>query len=702
MIFFANAEGTITRIIGEPIYQGSHKASRVVLVAPFSGVSVTVAFTLPNGVRTAVNLAEPNMGEFDLVGIYTQEGEQYNAWTYLLERSITEYAGTVSVQFFVYTVTGEVISTFTTSLTIQKGVPTVLPELPTATIYEQILEYLAKVETRLNNVILFVSQLPTININTGAVYIVQKSATNYNAYVYSPAISAWVQINKSVVNVPAVSYMTDESKIYYLTQSDSTNTVGLYGLIGSIPKRILTINDLNQINSTLTSLNTKVTQLETKVTTVESEINGVKADVTEAKTNAQTALNASNTANTNADNALEVANQALEKANSVTATFKPGGSIANISLLPPLTASNLGYVFDVADAFTTTADFLEGVGIEYPAGTNVAIIEPTSGVYKYDIFAGNFQPILESGVNIKTVNGKSILGSGDLEVQGANIIDIGTLTAVSETEFTTTITAENYAKLSEPAPVLKFVLAEGLEPSYVPMTNFGGTFIGAITFATTYNIDVIQITITSDYAVSAISKGTKRLMPTNEGQSPYNTNDYQPVVTINDGVDDNNKLWTKKTIGEITITTEQLQSYLQTYQVTLTIDQVNVFEKYGIVNVYALNEGQTAQILCGLRKKALESLNSEEIIFEESTYNADGSSFNIFTIDRNTNLLTQTNKSFNGVEANIANNTLRVFGYGELKMLPPVTASDSGKFLTVNNSGQWVATTVPNAETTSF
>ena len=428
MIFFANAEGTITRIIGEPIYQGSHKSSRVVLVAPFSGVSVTVAFTLPNGVRTAVNLAEPNMGEFDLVGIYTQEGVQYNAWTYLLERSITEYAGTVSVQFFVYTVTGEVISTFTTSLTIQKGVPTVLPELPTATVYEQILEYLAKVETRLNNVILFVSQLPTSNINTGAVYIVQKSATNYNAYVYSPAISAWVQINKSVVNVPAISYMTDESKIYYLTQSDSTNTVGLYGLIGSIPKRILTINDLNQINSTLTTLNAKVTQLETKVTNVENETNSIKADVTEAQTSAQTALNASNTANSNADNALEVANQALEKANSVTATFKPGGSIANISLLPPLTASNLGYVFDVADAFTTTADFLEGAGKEYPAGTNVAIVEPTSGVYKYDIFAGNFQPILESGVNIKTVNGQSILGSGDLEIEsGSDVIANPTL-----------------------------------------------------------------------------------------------------------------------------------------------------------------------------------------------------------------------------------------------------------------------------------
>lgn len=606
MIFFADAEGTITRIIGEPIYQGSHKASRVVLVAPFSGVSVTVAFTLPNGVRTAVNLAEPNMQEIDLVGIYTQEGAKYNSWAYLLERSITEYAGTVSVQFFVYTATGEVISTFTTSLTIQKGVPTVLPELPTATVYEQILEYLAKVETRLNNVILFVSQLPTSNINTGAVYIVQKSATNYNAYVYSPAISAWVQINKSVVNVPAVSYMTDDSKIYYLTQTDGTNTVGLYGLIGNTVTRLLTVNDLTAINQAIINLDTKVTQLETKVTNVENEVIGVKADVTEAKANAQTALNASNTANDNAGNALEVANQALEKANSVTATFKPGGSLANISLLPPLTASNLGYVFDVADAFTTTADFLEGAGKEYPAGTNVAIIEPTSGVYKYDIFAGNFQPILESGVNIKTINNQSILGSGDLQIEsGSDVIANPTLAGTEE------------------------------------------------------KLTGLQV-----------------------GETKYSVGD----------------------VGEITI--EQTQILSET-QIQLTEEQVNILKSCSIVYITLTGAGtlgviykQTYEGIDGNRWRNIPDISGDGVAkTTQYIIHYDTGIVNISTTYE-TNYIAVNSYS----DTTIPLNTLRVNNnvYKIEHELPTVTSADSGKFLTVNSSGQWVATTVPNAETTSF
>lgn len=200
------------------------------------------------------------------------------------------------------------------------------------------------------------------------------------------------------------------------------------------------------------------------------------------------------------------------------------------------------------------------------------------------------------------------------------------------------------------------------------------------TVTTSDNGKVLTVNTEGKYELQAVSTGGTTVVanPTLAG-----------TETKLNGLEVNGTKYSVGDIGEITLTTEQLQSYLQTYQVTLTIDQVNVFEKYGIVNVYATNEGQTAQVLCGLRKKALDSLNSEEIIFEESTYNADGSSFNIFTIDRNTNLLTQTNISFNGVEANIANNTLRVFGYGELKMLPPVTSADSGKVLSVNSDGQY-------------
>ena len=71
----------------------------------------------------------------------------------------------------------------------------------------------------------------------------------------------------------------------------------------------------------------------------------------------------------------------------IASTYKPGGSLAFASL-PALTASNLGYVYNITDAFTTTSDFVEGSGKSHPAGTNVAIVDVGSSTYKYDVLAG--------------------------------------------------------------------------------------------------------------------------------------------------------------------------------------------------------------------------------------------------------------------------------------------------------------------------
>lgn len=70
--------------------------------------------------------------------------------------------------------------------------------------------------------------------------------------------------------------------------------------------------------------------------------------------------------------------------------YQPKGSVA-FANLPPLSASVLGYVYNVTDAFETTNDFKEGAGINVPAGANVAIINDgtvQNPVYKYDLFSG--------------------------------------------------------------------------------------------------------------------------------------------------------------------------------------------------------------------------------------------------------------------------------------------------------------------------
>ena len=73
----------------------------------------------------------------------------------------------------------------------------------------------------------------------------------------------------------------------------------------------------------------------------------------------------------------------------ITSVYKPGGSYAFASF-PAASADTVGYVYDVTDAFVTTESFVEGAGHNYPAGTNVVVIEvagePTA--YKYDVMSG--------------------------------------------------------------------------------------------------------------------------------------------------------------------------------------------------------------------------------------------------------------------------------------------------------------------------
>ena len=73
-------------------------------------------------------------------------------------------------------------------------------------------------------------------------------------------------------------------------------------------------------------------------------------------------------------------------ASAVTSAYKASGSVAFASLPEPA-AANLGNVYNVTDAFTTTARFVEGAGKAYPAHTNVVVVD-VGGAYKLDALAG--------------------------------------------------------------------------------------------------------------------------------------------------------------------------------------------------------------------------------------------------------------------------------------------------------------------------
>ncbi len=85
---------------------------------------------------------------------------------------------------------------------------------------------------------------------------------------------------------------------------------------------------------------------------------------------------------------LQTADQVQDAISSaITGVYTPKGSIAFASL-PTAAAGNKGWVYNVSDAFTTTAAFVEGAGHSYGAGTNVVCVDVGSGSYKWDVLAG--------------------------------------------------------------------------------------------------------------------------------------------------------------------------------------------------------------------------------------------------------------------------------------------------------------------------
>ena len=85
---------------------------------------------------------------------------------------------------------------------------------------------------------------------------------------------------------------------------------------------------------------------------------------------------------------LQTASQVQAAISSaITGVYTPKGSIAFASL-PTAAAGNKGWVYNVSDAFTTTAAFVEGAGHSYGAGANVVCVDAGSGSYKWDVLAG--------------------------------------------------------------------------------------------------------------------------------------------------------------------------------------------------------------------------------------------------------------------------------------------------------------------------
>ena len=112
MNFYVSSTGQILQVDPEDVFQGSVNANTINFIGAFPPTCpVDVAFRLPTGEWTT----PASMGmhaDLTLPGVQQPNGTQFNIWRYTIPGTVTEYYGTVNLQFYVYAQGGSGIRVF--------------------------------------------------------------------------------------------------------------------------------------------------------------------------------------------------------------------------------------------------------------------------------------------------------------------------------------------------------------------------------------------------------------------------------------------------------------------------------------------------------------------------------------------------------------------------------------------------------------
>lgn len=186
-------------------------------------------------------------------------------------------------------------------------------------------------------------------------------------------------------------------------------------------------NSATSAATSASTASTKASEAATSASNAASSADTATRQATSASSSASTATTQANAAKTSATNAAASATKAqsyavggtnsrtgedtdnakyyYEQSKSISESFsgalRPKGTVET---LPALSSAAAGDMYNVSKDFTTTADFKEGAGHPYPAGTNV--YKTSDG--KWDCLAGT---------PVNTVNGKR----GDVTITKADV-----------------------------------------------------------------------------------------------------------------------------------------------------------------------------------------------------------------------------------------------------------------------------------------
>lgn len=142
-----------------------------------------------------------------------------------------------------------------------------------------------------------------------------------------------------------------------------------------------------EVNGVQGTINNKIASVSISAGAIDSiSVNGTPQTIDQNK-NVDISVPTNNNQLTNGAGYQTAADVSSAIDTKISSTYKAKGSVS-FSNLPALSSAVEGFVYNVSDAFTTTSDFVEGAGNDYPAGTNVVIINTTGQTYKYDVLSG--------------------------------------------------------------------------------------------------------------------------------------------------------------------------------------------------------------------------------------------------------------------------------------------------------------------------
>ena len=201
-------------------------------------------------------------------------------------------------------------------------------------------------------------KIVVVTAESADLYIIQPDKTLKAAGTVPVGDNKSITVSDGVIGITGFAAATENQQprkkadgtIEWYTPDTST-VAGLSQTVGQHTQQISTLNE-------------QMTTVQGDITTINSTL-ADKANSADVYTKQQT------------DDKISAA---------ISSVYKPAGS-TTFAALPAPAANVLGNVYNVTDAFTTTDQFVEGVGKSYPAGTNVAVVLVGED-YKYDVLSG--------------------------------------------------------------------------------------------------------------------------------------------------------------------------------------------------------------------------------------------------------------------------------------------------------------------------